>query len=316
MITIIGAGISGLTTAIVLLEAGHDVRIMTEKLPADTTSAVAAAIWLPYEVQPREKVNHWSYVSYKRFEALCELPEAGVSMVELTALIETEADAWWKDALPAGSVRKAKRAELSEKFPLGYILTVPMIETPIYLEYMLNRFQKGGGQLIQQKVTDLTALAQGEELVVNCTGLGARELLPDPSMYPIQGQIVKAMPQQQAQYRVAEFTFGEAGTDLAYVFPRKDCLVLGGTAVKGAESTDVDPLVSEGIISRCRAMSSELNPIEIKEVVVGLRPGRPEIRLEKEGSIIHNYGHGGGGFTVSWGCALEVAKMIKNEFNP
>lgn len=309
-ITIIGCGISGLTTAIVLQDAGFEVNIIAENLPQNTTSAVAAAIWFPYAVQPREKVNHWSYASYKKFEALSELPEAGVSMVELTVLIEKEADAWWKKALPAGKVYQANPEDLPGKFPLGYILTVPMIETPIYLAYLFDRFQQAGGRFIQQKITNLLTLTQGDRIVVNCAGLGARELVDDQAMYPIQGQIVKSKPKKEARYIVAEFTFGNAGTELAYVFPRRDCVVLGGTAVKGAESITPDPQVSEGILARCQAISPELGPIEIEHVAVGLRPGRPEIRLEREGNIIHNYGHGGGGFTVSWGCAGEVRKWV------
>jgi D-amino-acid oxidase len=310
MITVIGAGISGLTTAIVLLEAGYEVQIFTDKLPGKTTSAVAAAIWLPYEVQPKEKVNHWSLRSYKRFETLCNRPESGVSMVDLTTLIQIEDDAWWKDALPPGKIRKASAAELPEKFPLGYILIVPMIETPIYLAYMLRQFQEAGGVITKQKADSLAPFTTDDNIVVNCAGLGSRELVQDKSMYPIQGQIVKAMPQVDAKYIVAEFTFGEARTELAYVFPRKDCLVLGGTAVKGAGSTEPDPLVSEGIVKRCQAIHPDLPLTGIKNTVVGLRPGRPEIRLEREGNIIHNYGHGGGGFTVSWGCAEEVKSLI------
>jgi D-amino-acid oxidase len=232
-------------------------------------------------------------------------------MVELTVLIEKEADAWWKNALPAGRITQANPADLPENFPLGYILTVPMIETPIYLAYLFNRFQQAGGQLIHQKITNLSALSQGDKIVVNCAGLGARELVDDLSMYPIQGQIVKGKPQKEVRYIVAEFTFGHARTELAYVFPRRDCVVLGGTAVKGAESITPDPQVSEGILARCQAISPQLGPIEIEHVAVGLRPGRPEIRLEREGNIIHNYGHGGGGFTVSWGCAWEVKALVK-----
>ena len=141
--------------------------------------------------------------------------------------------------------------------------------------------------------------------------MGSRELVNDTELYSIHGQIVKAKPQSKINCILADFTFEETKDRLAYVVPRKDCLVLGGTTIKGKEDVKPNPEFTEGIIRRCKNIEPNLENIEIQSIEVGLRPGRPEIRLEREGKIIHNYGHGGGGFTVSWGCAEEVKKLIK-----
>ncbi len=105
MITVVGCGVSGLTTAIVLQRAGYSVRIVTENLPQDTTSAIAAAIWFPYKSGPVEAVNRWSRQTYFELEVLAENPASGVSMVDFLELVQAKTDAWWLDALPVGGWR-------------------------------------------------------------------------------------------------------------------------------------------------------------------------------------------------------------------
>lgn len=309
-VAIVGAGVSGLSTAIVLLEAGYEVNIITAEMPGNTTSAKAAAIWFPYAVYPKDKANRWSKYAYGVFSELCDTPNSGVSMVEVTVLIEKEEDAWWKDAFPSSAIKLASREHLPAAYPLAYIAKVPLIETPIYLDYLLQRFQKLGGTIQLKRIDNINTLSEESAWVVNCSGLGARELVNDMEMYPIQGQLVKVEKQSDAQCVLADFAFGEQEQDLAYVVARQDCLVLGGTSVKKAKETEPKEEVTSGIIERCKAIAPHLNNVEIKKVEVGLRPGRPEIRLEKEGAIIHNYGHGGGGYTVSWGCAQAVLSLI------
>ncbi|MEL7222845.1 MAG: FAD-dependent oxidoreductase [Bacteroidota bacterium] len=308
--TIIGAGVSGLTTGIVLLEAGHDVKIITADLPDNTTSAKAAAIWFPYAVYPKDKANAWSKYAYGVFQDLCEDSNSGISMVDVTVLIEKEEDAWWKGAFPASAIHLAPTEQLPQAYPLAYIANVPLIETQIYLDYLLQRFQKRGGTLAVERVENIHSLVDHNDWVINCSGLGARELVNDQEMYPIQGQLVKIEKQANAECIIADFAFGEKEQDLAYVVVRQDCLVLGGTSVKKAEAIQPAEAVTAGIIERCKLIAPTLKEVDIKKVEVGLRPGRPEIRLAQEGRIIHNYGHGGGGYTVSWGCAQEVLAWL------
>lgn len=316
-IKIIGCGVSGLTTGVLLLENGFDVEIITDKLPAETTSSKAAAVWFPYEVKPKVKANQWSKFSYNEFIELCGDKLAGISMIWLTVLIEKEVDAWWKDAIPSSEIKRAKREELPEKHPLAYKMNVPLVETQIYLEYLFNRVKRLNGVISERKITNIAQLQSDNNIIINCTGLGSRELVSDEKLYPIHGQIVKVDKQDNANCIVADYAFGENKDKLAYVVPRGDCLVLGGTTIKGKEEIIPDDEITTGIIQRCMEIEPNLSEITIQSVQVGLRPGRSEIRLEKEGgSIIHNYGHGGGGFTVSWGCAnsvLQLVNQIQNE---
>ncbi len=308
-INLIGCGVSGLTTAITLMQEGHTVTIYAEKLPEQTTSAKAAAIWFPYEVRPQEKANEWSKISFSKFLDFIDDKDTGVSLIELVVILEKEEDAWWKNALPAKYIRKAKAEELPHEYDLGYILQVPLIETQLYLEFLLLKYKALGGKIELGKITSLNQFSE-ESLLINCSGLGAAKLFSDQSVYPIKGQILKIEKMPNIPCITAEFNYDGEHQELAYIVPRKDCIVLGGTAVKGNYDLKPIPEVSEGIIARCKDIAPGLQDIKVKEVLVGLRPGRPEIRLEKVGNVIHNYGHGGGGFTVSWGCAEDILSLI------
>lgn len=312
-IKIIGCGVSGLSVGISLLENQYDVEIITDKLPEHTTSAVAAAIWFPYEVKPKALANIWSKASYAEFLKLSAIPNSGVSMTTLTVLVKREEDAWWIDALPKNEIRKATKEELPDDFPIGYKMNVPLAETQLYLDFLLNKFKTLNGKVTVRKVESLDEFNSENTLIVNCTGLGSRELINDRALYPIHGQIVKAKPRSEVNCIVADFAFEESEDRLAYIVPRGDCLVLGGTAIKDKEETEPIPELTKGIIERCNKIEPKLDHIEIESVHVGLRPGRSKIRVEREGHIIHNYGHGGGGFTVSWGCAHEVKRLIEDQ---
>jgi D-amino-acid oxidase len=99
-----------------------------------------------------------------------------------------------------------------------------------------------------------------------------------------------------------------------YIFPRSDGCILGGTAQKDNWSLAVDPATAADIRARCEQIEPTLHDAEVLAQLVGLRPGRHEVRLEVEHigqrqAVIHNYGHGGAGVTLSWGCAAEVVQL-------
>jgi D-amino-acid oxidase len=102
---------------------------------------------------------------------------------------------------------------------------------------------------------------------------------------------------------------------VTYVIPRSHDCILGGTAEDGEWSTEPDPRTAAAILERCAALEPRLAEAEVLEHKVGLRPGRKEIRLEREDVAhgpprIHNYGHGGSGVTLSWGCAEETLRLV------
>ena len=144
---------------------------------------------------------------------------------------------------------------------------------------------------------------------IRCSGLGARELVGDRSMVPIRGQVVRV-----AQVGLERFVFDDHGPGgVTYIVPRMSDCILGGTDQEHDERLAPDPATAEAILARCIALEPRLAHAAILEHKVGLRPGRPAVRLGAEQGgqtlVIHNYGHGGAGVTLSWGCADEVARL-------
>jgi D-amino-acid oxidase len=186
------------------------------------------------------------------------------------------------------------------------------VNMPVYLEYLINRLRAAGGQIECGDLRDLADLAGLAPLVVNCTGLGARELVPDHTIHPVRGQHVVVDNPGLEEFFV-EAPFGPVWT--AYG-PYPDHVVLGGTQDEDDETLEPDPALAEQILQRCIAVEPRLNGATVRAHQVGLRPVRHMVRLEVEKingtCCVHNYGHGGRGISLSWGCARETASLLTN----
>ena len=316
---VLGCGVSGLTTSIRLLEAGHRVRILTRELPFSSVSGVAPAIWHPYRAFPEEKVVPWAKRTLEVLEKLADDPGTGVSKVTMLELFEEppEPEPAWIGLLRTR--RKATPDEMPEEYGAGYILEIPRIETPVYLPWLLRRFEALGGFVEQRPggVSDLAEVARPDRLVVNCTGLGARELTGDPEAFPIRGQILRV-----SQTGITTAVADEEGPlSVAYVIPRDRDVILGGTAERGESDLAPSPEVTQEIRDKAERLEPRVAGARMLEVKVGLRPGRTAVRVEREelppanggpgGPVIHNYGHGGAGYTLSWGCAEDVVRLAR-----
>lgn len=308
-VMVIGCGVIGLTTAIRLREAGLDANIIAAALPPDTTSGVAAAIWYPYKAYPKDRVLAWGKHTFEEFVSLSALPESGVRMREGVEVYRRPVpDPWWKDAVP--DIRRCTKEELPPGCRDGHTFTVPIIEMPVYLGYLMRRFAAAGGSVEHRAISSLEEV--GSRMVVNCAGLGAREIASDERMVPIRGQVVRVR-----NPGIPRFILDEDNPEgLTYVVPRSQDCVLGGTADEGDWNLEPDPETSASILRRCAELESKLEGAEVLEHRIGLRPGRPEVRLELEelpGGLpcVHNYGHGGSGVTLSWGCAVEAVDLVR-----
>ncbi|HEU4495165.1 MAG TPA: FAD-dependent oxidoreductase, partial [Rubrobacteraceae bacterium] len=178
-VTVVGCGVIGLTAAIRMREAGLDVSILTAALPLQTTSSVAAALWLPYKAYPEDRVLAWGHETFEVFEELSRFPESGVRMREGVEIWRQKVpDPWWMSAVP--DVRRCGQDELPPGYTDGHAFTAPVIEMPVYLGYLLDRFTGSGGRVEHSVVSSLDEI-DGGDVVVNCAGLGARELVGDNS---------------------------------------------------------------------------------------------------------------------------------------
>jgi D-amino-acid oxidase len=308
---VVGCGVIGLSVAVRLREAGLDTRILATELPPATTSGVAAALWYPYKAYPEDRVLLWGKRTFGVFQRLSVVPESGVTMRGgLEIWRDSVPDPWWAGAVPG--VRRCTKDELPPGYRDGHAFVAPVIEMPAYLAYLMGRFAKAGGSVERRTISSLEEAARGARVVVNCAGLGARFLVGDTTMLPIRGQVVRVR-----NPGLDRFVLDEANPEgVTYVVPRSGDCVLGGTAEEGAWDTEPDPEIAADILRRCAALEPRLARAEVLEHRVGLRPGRPEIRLEREDGTdgvprVHNYGHGGSGVTLSWGCAEEALGLVR-----
>ena len=163
------------------------------------------------------------------------------------------------------------------------------------------------GLVGDRDTVDYEALRDGTwDAVVDCSGMGAKFLATDPSVHPVQGQVV--LVEQVGLERWWLDSVSAEGP--LYVVPRSHDIVVGGTSVDGEWSRTPSPEVASAILRRALRLVPELAGAEVLGHRVGLRPARPEVRLERVGDVVHCYGHGGAGVTLSWGCAGEVADLL------
>ncbi len=297
-ICVVGAGVIGLTCAVQLLEAGHRVDVVARDLPLETTSAVAAALWYPYRALPQDRVTAWSKTTYSVLDAIADTdPDSGVRMVAGTEVFGSrQAEPWWRPAVPSLD----RETALPPGYADGWTFVTPVIEMPVYLAWLTARVTDLGGTITR---LNLKALPPGADLVVNCSGLGARLLGSDRTVVPVRGQVVYV-----EQVGLDRWWLDAAGP--TYVVPRSKDIVVGGTDQEGEWSRTPSVESATAILQRAARLVPELREARVIRHKVGLRPVRPAVRLERVSDVIHCYGHGGAGVTLSWGAAEEVAALV------
>ncbi len=296
-VTVVGAGVVGLTCAVRLLEDGHRVDVLARDLPLETTSAVAAAVWYPYLAFPRDRVLGWSAASYAVFASLAEVAGTGVTMRAGTEVFGTpQQDPWWRSA-----VSSLEKVAPPPGYADAWTFLAPVVEMPLYLAWLAARVEELGGTITR---LNLSALPSGPDVVVNASALGSRLLAEDPTVTPVRGQVVLVE-------QVGVERWWLQSTDPAtYVIPRSHDIVVGGTEEPGDWSRTPSPETAAAILARARGLVPELAGAAVLRHRVGLRPARPSVRVERVGEVVHCYGHGGAGVTLSWGTADEVATLV------
>lgn len=302
---VVGAGVIGLTSAIRLTEAGLRVRVVAAAPPLSTTSALATAMIGPSFGLFGDQVDAWEAATWSELTTGPDQPGVRVCRgrfaTRTAGMIPPTADRLSGYA-PLGA------DELPAGFAEGFWADNPLVDMPVYLRYLADRFAGLGGVVEIREVDSLAALAGEAPWVVNCAGLGARELAGDDEVTPVRGPwIVVANPGVDTF-----FIEGPPQGTWASYHPHGDHVVLGGST----EGTAAEPDTAElrAIVARCAEVEPRLAEAVVLAHEVGFRPGRPSIRLEEEqvgtARCVHNYGHGGIGVSVAWGCADEVAGRV------
>ncbi|CAN5644924.1 FAD-dependent oxidoreductase [soil metagenome] len=308
-IAIVGAGISGMSTAYLLKKQGHNVTIYASSFSPHITSNKAAAFWFPYHIRNDKRGIEWCNTTYKYYLHFAEDPNTGISLRQLHKILRehvAEEEPIWRDFMPNGCVRMMEPGELQPGVAKGYDIRVPLIETQLFLPWLMQQLKQAGVAFIAKKIEALDELSSRYDVIVNCSALGARELCKDDQVIPVRGQVGLIAP----------------GGDLPiyldnekplYIVPRKDAIIIGGTYEINEEHAITEPATIDRLLKTAYKVFPELAQHKVIGSWAGLRPYRKEVRVERETgkNIVHNYGHGGSGFTLAFGCAETVCKLVQ-----
>ncbi|WP_307804354.1 FAD-dependent oxidoreductase [Micromonospora echinofusca] len=312
---VVGAGVVGLTSAVRLQQAGARVAVVTADGPERTVSRVAAAVWYPTHTTGDPRVLRWAERTYAELARQAGAGVPGVVLRPTRAVLRTPPDGtpWWASAVPDFTQEDVAGHDGCGPYAAVQRYTVPAVEMSYYLPWLVARLTAAGGVLERRRLDRLAEVAELAPVVVNATGLAAGRLADDPAVYPVRGQIVLVdNPGLVVSVRDEENPAG-----LAYVHPRSADVVLGGTFEEGATGLTADPATGAAILRRCTALVPELAGAREIGQLVGLRPARhggARVEVDPVGlpggtRLVHNYGHGGAGVTLGWGCADEVVTL-------
>lgn len=323
-VVVVGAGVVGLTCAVRLQEAGARVTVVTADEPARTVSAIAAAVWYPTHTLDGPRVHEWARRTFDELATQAVHGVPGVVMRPTRMLLRspTPPPPWWSKAVR--DFRSVGPSEVSAPFAGEWQFTVPTVEMAPYLDWLVERITSGGGALLRRRVDRLAEVtdAAGSNLapvVVNATGLAAGGLASDPGVYPARGQLVLVdNPGLTTSVRDEDNPAG-----LTYIHPRSRDVVLGGTFEPDATDCTPSDSIGREIVERCSVLIPELRGARVIDQLVGLRPARHggvRLAIDPVGlpggvCLIHDYGHGGAGITLAWGCADEVANLARERLS-
>ncbi|XP_058800622.1 D-aspartate oxidase [Phymastichus coffea] len=326
-IAVLGGGCVGLTTALQLqenLRNSTQIDVIAEDF-GHTTSHVAAGIFRVSSTfsGPSENITKkWITDSYNYYEAISRSSEgadAGVTSISgymysnnSPKFVRNE---WMENLVPI--YRQATESELKlvgGSWKYGAFLATLLTQPNQYLPWARAKLQENGATLIEKPVDSLKKLFEYYDLIINCTGLGARTLCNDNKMIPIKGHVWKVRTPW-----LKTFFYGELDT---YIIPGADGITtLGGNREFECDDLRICPYQMAAIRERCEKLIPSLKKAKVVGQKTGLRPYREGgVRVEAErvwhgpykAIVVHNYGHGGYGICMAPGTSKYVVELAKD----
>jgi len=332
-IVILGAGVMGMAVAYRLLQTGaYKVSVVSEFFSPGTLSDRSVGIWGPYlpgvdkTGSEFQRVLQWGAETKTEMIRLMQKSPQNdwgiyISQVWMLSANKDYAveDCPYHSICDNLFVVNNDPTSLPPGFNSGLSYAAPQVIPVRYLKHLTQKVLELGCKFVRKHVETVNSLLAELEkegtktdLVVNCLGLGSRSVAGDTTLEPVRGVLVKYPPVPHLLFRAFECLV--EGEETYAVF-RPDCTLLGGTAIKGDWTKQNKPEEVESVIKRNIKMIPDLAKYEHISDWSGLRPGRPNVRLEVDMSlakvpVIHNYGHGGAGWSLHWGCASNVQELL------
>ena len=251
-ITIIGAGVIGLTTAILLGDLGYTkIRIITSEITPNTTSDIAAGLWHPFKVESglgtpaKEKFERITKQSKEYFHSLAISTEprfAGVHLVKGYSLTNIQSE---NTVQVEFDNAKSMWAVAEETL---------MIDTKLYLDSLMKELEKREVQIIRAKLVYSDIQILSENVIFNCSGLGTRELFNDTNLVAVKGHLIVFKAQKGIDYFAAFEPTSEDQTYFTCLFPHKQQFLIGGNMEENEWSNDIDTEACRRIIDDARKM--------------------------------------------------------------
>lgn len=318
-VAVVGAGIIGVSSAVQIVESisGVQVALISDEFSPNTTGDGSAGFWCPYLLGDLSSniLKKWCQETYEFLLSLyltSESNDYGIGLLSAYFLFEKPFEVPpFADCFT--SYRNLTENDLKlfpSHFKYGAFATTFYTECSKFIPFLMKRFKEKHGKIIKRKISSFNELAGEYHIIINCTGLGASQIVLDPTLKPIRGQVLRVK---------APWIKHAIMASPYYILPNSETIVLGGTSQVDNWNLNLDPEDRENILEGCYKILPSLKKAEIVSEWVGLRPGRSTPRLEQESlviqgktlEIIHNYGHGGSGVTLFWGCAKEVVEKVQ-----